>query len=94
MRSILGNDYTVIEAGNGQRAVEVAQSQQPALIFMDVLMPEKDGLRACYEIKANLATKEIPVVMLTAIDPEMNKKLAADLGADADMTKPSRVTTP
>jgi DNA-binding response OmpR family regulator len=55
---------------------------------MDVLMPEKDGLQACYEIKANLATKDIPVVMLTAIDLEMNKKLAANWGADGYMTKP------
>jgi len=88
VRSILGNEYAVIEAGNGQKAVEVAQSQHPALILMDVLMPEKDGLQACYEIKANLATKDIPVVMLTAIDLEMNKKLAANWGADGYMTKP------
>ena len=88
VKSILGNEYVVIEADNGQKAIEVAQSQHPALILIDILMPEKDGLQACHEIKANLATREIPVVMLTAIDLEMNKKLSADLGADGYMTKP------
>jgi len=88
VRSILGNFYTVIEAADGQEAVEAAQKQQPALILMDILMPRKDGLLACYEIKANVATKAIPVVMLTAIDLELNKKLSADLGADGYITKP------
>jgi putative nucleotidyltransferase with HDIG domain len=88
VRSILGNDYAVIEAPDGQKAVEFAQSQDPALILIDIFMPEKDGLQACYEIKANLATKEIPVVMLTTVDLEMNRKLSADLGADGYITKP------
>jgi len=89
VRSVLGNEYTIIEASDGLKAVEVAQSQQPSLIFMDVLMPAKDGLQACYEIKANLATKAIPVVMLTGIGGfDMNRKFAADLGADGYITKP------
>ena len=88
VRSILGNNYTVIEAADGQEAVEAAQSQEPALILMDILMPRKDGLQACYEIKANLATKAIPVVMLTAIDFELDKKISADFGADGYITKP------
>lgn len=85
---VLGNDYVIIEAANGQEAVEVAQGQQPDLIFMDIHMPKNDGFQACYEIKANLATKEIPVVMLTATDLEINKRLAADLGPDGYITKP------
>ncbi len=88
VKSILGNEYSVIEAPDGQRAIEIAQSQHPDLILIDILMPEKDGLQACYEIKANMATKEIPVVMLTAIDLELNKKFSSELGADGYMTKP------
>ncbi len=88
VKSILSGSYTVIEAADGQEAVEAAMHQQPALILMDILMPRKDGLQACYEIKANLATKEIPVVMLTAVDQELNKKLCAELGADQYLTKP------
>jgi len=88
VRSVLSNDYIVIEAADGQEAVEAAQKQEPALILMDILMPKKDGFQACYEIKTNLATKAIPVVMLTAVDQELNRKLSADLGADQYITKP------
>ena len=88
VRSILSNNYTVIEAADGQEAVEAAQKQKPALILMDILMPKKDGLQACYEIKTNSATKAIPVVMLTAIDQELDRKLSADMGADQYITKP------
>jgi len=88
VRSILSGNYTVIEAADGQEAVEAAQEHKPALILMDILMPKKDGLQALYEIKSNLATKAIPVVMLTAIDQELDRKLCADMGADYYITKP------
>jgi len=88
VRSVLSNDYTVIEAANGQEAVEATQSQKPALVLMDTLLPGKDGLRALYEIKSNLATKEIPVIMLTEKNQEANRKYSVDLGADQCITKP------
>jgi len=88
VRSVLSNSYTVTEAADGQEAVEAAQNEEPALILMDILMPNKDGLQACYEIKTNLATKAIPVVMLTGITQELNRKLSAGLGADQYITKP------
>ena len=88
VRSALSNDYTVIEAVNGQEAVEATQSQKPVLVLMDTLLPGKDGLRALYEIKSNLATKEIPVVMLIEENQEANRKYSIDLGADQCITKP------
>ena len=88
VRAILSDNYRVIEAADGQEAVKAAQSQQPALILMDILMPGKDGLQACYDIKANLATRAIPVVMLTALDLELNRKLSVDLNADGYISKP------
>ena len=88
VRSVLSNNYTVIEAADGQEAVEAAQKHKPTLILMDILMPKKDGLQALYEIKSNLATKAIPVVMLTAVDQELDRKLCADMGADHYITKP------
>lgn len=88
VRSILSYNYTVIEAADGQEAVEAALKHKPALILMDILMPKKDGLQALYEIKTNLATKTIPVVMLTAVDQELDRKLCADMGADQYITKP------
>ena len=89
VRKILSKDYTVLEAQNGEEAVNMAQSQKPDVILMDMMMPKIDGLTACYAIKTNQITREIPVVMLTAIDYELNKKLSKDvIGADGYITKP------
>jgi len=88
VRSVLSGNYTVIQAADGQEVVEAAQKHGPALILMDILMPKKDGLQALYEIKSDLATKAIPVVMLTGINHELDGKLCADMGAAQYITKP------
>jgi putative two-component system response regulator len=88
VRSILGNDYLVVEAANGQQAIEIAQVEKPNLILMDIMMPEKDGLQACYEIKTNQETKDIPIIMLTGINQELNKKFSSTLGATDYIIKP------
>jgi putative two-component system response regulator len=88
VRSALGDEFTVIEAVDGLQAVEMARERKPSLIFMDILMPKKDGLEACHEIKSFPATKAIPVVMLTGIAYELDRKLSTQLGADAYVTKP------
>ena len=86
---ILSRDYTVIEARDGEEAINVVRSQKPCIVIMDMMMPKMDGLTACYAIKKDLATKSIPVVMLTAIDQELNKKLSTTvMGANKYMTKP------
>lgn len=89
VRKILSNYYAVLEAQNGEEAVNMAHSQKPDLILMDMMMPKMDGLTACHAIKTNQITRGIPVVMLTAIDYELNKKLSKDvMGADGYITKP------
>jgi CheY-like chemotaxis protein len=89
VRQMLSKDYTVLEAQNGEEAVSIARSQKPDAILMDMLMPKMDGLIACYIIKTSRTTKAIPVVMLTAIGYELNKKLSQDvMGADGYITKP------
>lgn len=88
VRNTLSDNYTVIEAVDGQEAVEAIQKQEPALILMDTFMPKKDGFQVCYEIKTNLATKTIPVVMLTDADRELERKLSTKLGANKYITKP------
>jgi len=93
VKSALDDDFTVIEAIDGDEAVSVARSECPALILMDILMPKKDGLQACYEIKADNTTKAIPVVMLTGISQELDRKLCISLGADDYITKPFAVDT-
>ncbi len=85
---LLAEDYIVIEATDGKEAVNTAFEQQPNLILMDIMMPNVDGYTACYTIKSNPATRAIPVVMLTGVGHELNKKLSQQFGADAYITKP------
>jgi CheY-like chemotaxis protein len=89
VKRLLAKSYQVVEADNGEDAVKVAVNQKPDLILMDILMPKMDGLTACYAIKRNQATKGIPVIMLTAVDYELNRKLSQDvMGAQGYITKP------
>ena len=76
VRKVLGSDYAVLEAMDGEAAVDIAKRQKPDLILMDLMMPKMDGYTACSSIKADQATKVIPVVMLTGVGHELNKKLA------------------
>ena len=80
--------YTTLQAVDGTQGVELAKSAKPDLILMDIMMPKKDGYSACHDIKANPTTKNIPVVMLTAVGYELNKKLAESVGANGYVTKP------
>jgi CheY-like chemotaxis protein len=88
---ILDKDYIVLEAANGEEAVEIAKGQKPDLILMDLIMPKMDGYAACSQIKADEATKGIPVVILTAVGNELNKKFATEMGAEGYITKPFNI---
>jgi len=90
LKSVLSSDYVVLEASDGQEAVDMTRKQKPALVVLDIFMPNKDGVQACYEIKAESATRDIPVIMLTAIDHELNRKLCTEMGAEQYLTKPFR----
>ncbi len=80
--------FTTIEATDGKQGVELAKARKPDLILMDIMMPQMDGYTACYAIKKDKATKAIPVVILTNLDYELNKKLGRDMGAAGYITKP------
>ncbi len=85
---MLGKEYTVIEAENGEAAVTQARRYKPDFVLMDIMMPKMDGYTACKTIKTNPDTKAIPVVMLTALNFELNMGLSREMGANAYMTKP------
>ena len=82
------NGYTTIQATDGEQGVRLTKEKKPDLVLMDIMMPEMDGYTACDAIKRDKATREIPVVMLTAMGYELNKELAQKLGADGYITKP------
>ncbi len=87
-QTMLSQDYTILMAGDGVEAVEITKSQKPDLILMDIMMPKLDGYMACYSIKNDPETKEIPVIMLTGVGHELNKKLSQQYGAEGYITKP------
>lgn len=88
---MLGNEYTVLEAADGDEAVNLTRLHRPSLVLMDIMMPHKDGYSACHEIKTDPQTKSIPVVMVSAIGHKLNERLSAEVGADGYITKPFSV---
>ncbi len=86
--SILGKDYIVLKATDGQEALDTALLHKPDLILMDIMMPRMDGYSACAALKKDPQTAHIPVVMLTGVGHELNKVLAMQMGADDYITKP------
>ncbi len=89
LNRILSGSFNVIEATDGQQAVDIALSRHPDAILMDIMMPKMNGDVACHVIKSDPATSNIPVIMLTALDYDLNRKLSLDvMGADDYITKP------
>jgi len=87
-RRLLSDKFTVLEGSDGAEAVDMAHKHKPDLILMDIMMPNVDGYHACSMIKTDQSTRRIPVVMLTGLGYELNKKLAKEMGADDYITKP------
>ncbi len=87
-RLLFESGYTTIAAADGRQGVELAKTGKPDLILMDILMPDMDGHVACHIIKTDSAIKEIPVVMLTAVNSEPSEVIAKEVGADGYVTKP------
>ena len=86
--SLKAGGYEVLEATDGLSAVEVARTEQPDLVLMDVMMPACDGYEACRRMKADPATAEIPVIMLTAKTQAAEQKTGKDAGAADYINKP------
>ena len=88
LKAQLSKQYQVLEAVDGQQAIEKAFQFLPDLIVLDMMMPEKDGLQACRELREKTSTKNIPVIMLTARADEQTKMDALSAGANDFLTKP------
>src|SRR5699024_10718638 len=76
--------YEVVCAYDGNEAVEIAESEDPDLILLDLILPEDDRNEVCREIRK---TKNMPIIMLTAKESEIDKELGLELGADDYVTK-------
>ncbi len=80
--------YNTIEASDGLTAIDMALEQKPDLILLDIMLPKMDGLSVCKRVKNSL---NVPIIMLTAKDSEIDKILGLELGADDYITKPFSV---
>ncbi|MFD1954622.1 response regulator YycF [Paenibacillus thailandensis] len=77
--------YEVVCAFDGGEAVRLAFEEQPDLMLLDLMLPVKDGMDVCREVRQRL---QMPIIMLTAKDTELDKVLGLELGADDYVTKP------
>src|SRR5215475_13388641 len=77
--------FRVISARDGETALERAKADRPALIVLDLMLPKLDGWQVCRKIRAE---SDVPILMLTARDDDVDKIVGLELGADDYMTKP------
>lgn len=81
-------DAVVRVAHDGQEAIDQVQKHQPDIILLDVMMPRMSGFQVCAKLKADPATRDIPIVMVTALNEVSDVERANESGADDFLTKP------
>ncbi|MBI5511641.1 MAG: response regulator [Deltaproteobacteria bacterium] len=85
---LVGNQLDYLEAADGRAAFELARRELPRLIISDINMPELNGLDLCRKVKADATLAKTPFVLLTSKKDDEDRRLGADAGADAYLTKP------
>ena len=80
--------YDVVVAENGTQALEMARSEQPDMVMLDVMMPDMDGFAVCAALKSGEETAHIPVIMVTALDTPEERIRGLEAGADDFLSKP------
>ncbi len=83
--------FIPLEAEDGTKGIELAQSHKPDIILLDVMMPGKDGFQVCKELERKPETSNIPIIMLTAKGEEVDRIVGFELGADDYLVKPFSV---
>ena len=77
--------FRVDSAFDGATALEMIRDDEPSLVVLDIMLPEMDGFEVCRQVRA---TSEVPIIMLTARDEDIDKIVGLELGADDYLTKP------
>ncbi|WP_198512295.1 two-component regulator propeller domain-containing protein [Flavobacterium sp. 1] len=85
---LLSDEFTILQAPNGKEGLEMALDKLPDLIISDVMMPIMDGIELTHNLKSNVSTSHIPIILLTARDSFMHKLEGFEMGADDYVTKP------
>ena len=92
LKSQLSGHFQVLEAVDGQQAVDKANQFLPDVVLLDMMMPEKDGLQVCRELRERTSTRAIPILLLTARADEETKLAVLSAGASDFLTKPFSLT--
>lgn len=87
-RLLRRRNYCVLVAQSGTEALKIAEERKPDLILLDIMMPVMDGYEVLARLRSNEATKDIKVVMVSALGGKLDIKNAMELGADDYLTKP------
>ena len=77
----------LLTATNGEEALETIRAEEPKMVFLDVMMPKKNGFDVCHAVKRELGMNHIYIVLLTAKGQEFDRQRGLDVGADLYMTK-------
>src|SRR5436190_6959710 len=88
MSGLLRAQYRIKVANGGEKAIAIAQADPPDVILLDITMPGLSGYDVCQRLKVNPATRDIPIVFLTAMTSVEDEKRGLDLGAVDYITKP------
>lgn len=87
-RMLRQNDYTVLEAEDAETGLEIARTQQPELIFLDIVLPGMDGFAALRQLRRDPFTRDIPVIMISGNEQATEQFYVHRIGADDFMKKP------
>lgn len=80
--------YDTLQAGDGESALRIARAEQPAMILLDLMLPDIGGIEVCRRLRADPATREIPVIVVTSVDDSASRMEALRVGADDFLSKP------
>jgi two-component system alkaline phosphatase synthesis response regulator PhoP len=80
--------FRVLSAADGASALEMIARQPPALLVLDLMLPEVDGWEVCRQLRSGRVAPDLPIIMLTARDDDVDKIVGLELGADDYVTKP------
>jgi DNA-binding response OmpR family regulator len=82
------SEYTCVTAPNGEKALEIALSQRPDLILLDLRLPGMSGYEVCTRLRAAPETERIPVLVISALDDDFSRQRAVDSGVDDFLARP------
>ena len=85
---LLGEGFDTVHAFSGPGGLELAESERPDIVVLDVMMPNMDGFEVCRRLKTNPVTAEIPVMLVTALSDTDDRLRGREVGADDFLVKP------